>query len=100
MEHSTAIMGDAGKAIDEAVEQSRRTAPRTQSETGDGQPGEASKSTGYDEDRQANNYQRRKRKGDFHDARQQHGSRGGRGGRDDNKRYKKGDMGRGEYLYV
>jgi Ni/Co efflux regulator RcnB len=38
-----------------------------------------------------------KRKGDFSDARMRHG---GKGFRDDNKRHKKGDMGRGEYLYV
>jgi tRNA pseudouridine38-40 synthase len=38
---------------------------------------------------------RGKRKGNFQDSRMQHG---GRGFRDDNKRHKKGDMGRGEYL--
>jgi tRNA pseudouridine38-40 synthase len=36
-----------------------------------------------------------KRKGNFSDARLRHG---GKGFRDDNKRHKKGDMGRGKYL--
>lgn len=42
-----------------------------------------------------NNFSRRKRKGDFPDSRMR---QGGRGGHNDNKRHKKGDMGRAEYL--
>ena len=93
-------MQDASKAIDEAAKQPNHSPSISKKETGGDKPSEASASNAYDEERQANNYNRRKRKGDFHDARQQHGSKGGRGGRDDNKRHKKGDMGRGDYLYV
>ena len=98
MEHSTAIMQDAGKAIDQAAKQPNHDGDSNDKEEGRSNRGKASTSSVYDEDRQTNNYNRRKRKVDFHDARQQHGSKGGRGGRDDNKRHKKGDMGRGDYL--
>ena len=92
MEHSNAIMEDAGKATDNA--QSSRAA------TGSNRTRVASNSE-YDQDRKQNNFDRRKRKGDFPDSSMRHGSRGGRDGtRGDNKRHKKGDMGRGEYLYV
>ena len=94
MEHSAAIMEDAGEAIDGknkptgSVNTLSTNAPDPESPHGDAKDGE----------QRSNNYSRRKRKGDFSDARMQHGSR--RGGRQDNKRHKKGDMGRGEYLYA
>jgi tRNA pseudouridine38-40 synthase len=92
MEHSTAIMEDAGKAINGKIEHQTpvNTAIPPDAESQSSQREE----TG--DDRSSNNYSRRKRKGDFGDARMQHGSK--RGGRNDNKRHKKGDLGRAEYL--
>lgn len=86
MEHSAAIMEDAGKAIDG---KDRPTASVNALAPND------SRDEQQDGEQRSNNYERRKRKGDFSDSRMQHGSR--RGGRNDNKRHKKGDMGRGEY---
>ena len=92
MEHSTAILEDAGKAIDAAAASSSlKTSLDFESTNPD------------NEARPQNNYNRRKRKGGFPDSSMHQGSqRGGRGGggRNNNKRHKKGDMGRGEYLYV
>lgn len=84
MEHSAAILDDASKAIEAAasVAQSEHHGAR---EAG-----------AEDESQQRNNYDRRKRK---HDG-SEHNTQRGRGGRNDNKRHKKGDMGRAEYLYV
>lgn len=94
MELSAAIMEDAGKAIDDTEKPtgSVNTLSTNEHATPD------SRNEPNDGEQRTNNYSRRKRKGDFGDARMQHGSR--RGGRNDNKRHKKGDMGRGEYLYV
>ncbi|KAK5744917.1 tRNA pseudouridine synthase 1 [Elasticomyces elasticus] len=81
MEHSTAIMEDAGKAID-----GEKKTPT------DSKPD-------YDAERQQHSDNRtRKRKADFPSDRLQHGSRGRGGGRNDGKRHQKGDMGRGEYF--
>ena len=91
MEHSAAIMQEAGDAIDGTSSRERPV------NTLSSDLKVESNEQGGNEQR-TNNYNRRKRKGDFGDARMQHGSR--RGGRHDNKRHKKGDMGRGEYLYV
>ena len=80
MEHSAAIMEDAGRAMD-----------------GNETQHAAKLNDASAEDGRQNNYGRRKRKGNFQEA----SSRGGRGGgRNNGKRHKKGDMGRGEYLYV
>ena len=85
MEHSTAILEDAKSAIEAAVEShAQDPAPKDQ----------ADKDTGTMDDH-SNKYDRRKRKGNFPESSMHHGGRGGRG---NNKRYKKGDMGRGEYL--
>ena len=83
MDHSQAIMEDAGKA----VEAGERAAAASRS----------SKPVDYDGERRENNDNRRKRNSDWSHDRQQYGSRGAR---NDNKRHKKGDMGRAEYLYV
>ncbi|KAK5127991.1 hypothetical protein LTR85_005108 [Meristemomyces frigidus] len=90
MEHSAAIMQDAGKTVEKAGEQSSSAAPNKNE-----QSGETSKGNAYDEDRKANEQNRRKRKNEFPDSRQRFGSKGGRG---DGKRHQKGDMGRGEYF--
>ena len=82
-------MEDAGKAIE-----------------GESQPSvipeesrvQKSDSNRPNDSKRQNNYDRRKRKAD---SSMHHGSRGREGGRGefgDNKRHKKGDMGRGEYL--
>lgn len=89
MEHSTAIMEDAGKAIDGDTKSTKAESA-----------GQQGSSNTHDNDRQTNNFNRRKRKADFHDSSMHHGSRGGRGGRNNGKRHQKGDMGRGEYLYA
>lgn len=94
MEHSTAIMEDAGKAID-GREQPASSVNTTSTTTREASASRSDHNEGGDS--RTNNYGRRKRKGDFGDSRMQHGSR--RGGRQDNKRHKKGDMGRAEYLY-
>lgn len=84
MEHSAAIMEDAGAAVDgKAVNGS----PPPDNDSGRGE--------------RTNNYGRRKRKGNFSDRGRKQGSRKGRDEwTHDNKRAKKSDMGRGEYLYV
>ncbi|KAK3703629.1 tRNA pseudouridine synthase 1 [Vermiconidia calcicola] len=86
MEHSTAIMEDAGNAI----------------EGGSRNDNKSNKSEGSRRGGQENNYNQRKRKGEFSNAGRKQGGRGrgrGRGGHDDdNKRHKKSDMGRGEYF--
>ena len=93
MEHSAAIMEDAGKAID-GVAPTSNGAREANEGTVAQEPYSASS-------QRENNYSRRKRKGDFQDSSMRHGSRG-RGGKDgghfDNKRRKKSDMGRAEYL--
>lgn len=101
MDHSTAILEDANKAVQAA--ESAQNAPATGDIKSEPmEPSEAAPPTGnaYDEERKSND---RKRKADFPSDRQAFGSRGkdgggGRGGRNDGKRHKKGDMGRGEYL--
>lgn len=95
MEHSTAIMEDAGNAIDGKGKEKGSVNALASNGQQDASTSRNDQNTG---DRRSNDFNRRKRKGDFGDSRMQHGSR--RGGRNDNKRHKKGDMGRGEYLYV
>lgn len=87
MEHSTAILEDAKRTIDNA-------AKAVQTSTG-----ESSSKTSHHEKSERRDHQddRRKRKGNFKDDTIRHG---GGGGRNNNKRHKKGDLGRGEYLYV
>ena len=88
MDHATAILEDAGKAIDKSAEQ-QDTASK---------PEAAPNVTDGDDDKREKSDNPRKRKGNYPDASIRHGGRG-RGDGDD-KRHKKGDMGRGEYLYV
>jgi hypothetical protein len=89
MEHSTAIMEDAGNALEGAAASS---AP-------DFKP-----SSNSDESFQENNFDRRKRKRDFSESSMQHGGRGFKRQREDSprndKRRQRGDMGRKAYLYV
>lgn len=84
MEHSQAIMADAGKTIDEVAHAN---------EQNDGNPTVDVQDSDKLSDEQAMS---RKRKGDFQESRSQRGGR--RGGRNDNRRHPKGDMGRSEYL--
>lgn len=88
MEHSTAIMEDAGDAIEGAAASS---VPLT--EAGSSKTNKRARTDDRDEE---NNYDRRKRKRDFSESSMRHGSRGGSFG--DNKRHKGGDMGRKAYL--
>ena len=93
MEHSTAIMEDAAKAIEGVSTSSKVPEEGSSSKLGETAQSESGKPQ--------NNYNRRERKADFQDSSMHHGSRGRggrRGGHRDNKRRKKGDMGRGEYL--
>nr|POF17126.1 trna pseudouridine synthase 1 [Quercus suber] len=79
MEHSHAILEDAGQTIDKAMED------------------HSSRPSGGEQNgNKAKDGRGHKRKGNFHDTRMRHGSQ--RGGRNDNKRHKKGDLGRGEYF--
>ena len=89
MDHSTAIMEDAGKVAEQAANSDQPI----KTEGPNDAPSDSTANV-YDSERRSHD---RKRKGDFHIDRQQFGSRGGR---NDGKRHKKGDMGRGEYLYV
>ena len=82
-------MDDAGKVAEQAAKSDKPV----NTEASGGGPSD-SKANVYDSERRSHD---RKRKGDFHNDRQQFGSRGGR---NDGKRHKKGDLGRGEYLYV
>lgn len=80
------MLEDAGRLIDAAARSNAAEAER-------GAP---------DSDSKQNNNGDRKRKGAPLDFQPRHrNQRGGRGGAsNDRKRHKKGDMGRGEYLYV
>lgn len=91
MEHSTAILEDASNAIEGAAKSppvpSTAESSKSRDRTDDGEG-----------DRSNDHERRGKRKGNFNNDRcKGHGSRGGRG---NNKRHKKGDLGRAEYLYV
>lgn len=87
-------MEDAGKAVDKAGQSAATSAVKK--EAADDVHSDR-KANIYADERESNNHNRRKRKADYPDARQRFGSRGGR---NDGKRHQKGDMGRGEYLYV
>ncbi|KAK5174734.1 tRNA pseudouridine synthase 1 [Saxophila tyrrhenica] len=85
MDHSAAIMEDAGKRVDDAA----TDAVQERSST--------SRSTTSARDGRSNNFNQRKRKGDFQNAGRNQGSRKGRGGgAHDDTRHKRGDMGRGD----
>ncbi|EMC99262.1 hypothetical protein BAUCODRAFT_129467 [Baudoinia panamericana UAMH 10762] len=92
MDHSTAILEDARKVVENAGGEPAR--PTVDAGEQPSKPTSNEAAHDGDEGRQ-NNYSRRKRKADYPDARQQYGSKGGH---DDNKRHKKGDLGRGEYF--
>ena len=93
MDHSTAIMEDAGAAIDKAAALPAAD-PAPAQDAGAEQP------AGDDgEQASKNGDNQRKRKGNFPDSSLRHGSRkGGRQSDGDNKRHKKVDMGRADYL--
>lgn len=92
MDHATAILEDAGKAIDKSAgqQQPENAAPKPEATT------HATETAG-DDDSRAKSDNPRKRKGNYPDYSIRQG--GGRGrANDDNKRHKKGDMGRADYL--
>ena len=92
MDHSTAIMEDAGAAIDKAAAPPAAD-PAPAQDAGAEQP------AGDGEQASKNGDNQRKRKGNFPDSSLRHGSRkGGRQSDGDNKRHKKVDMGRADYL--
>lgn len=91
MEHSTAILEDAKKTIEGAAQ----SAPAAN--TAESSKSRDRRADNEDKGRSNDHGRRNKRKGNFHDSNLQHGSRGGR---NNNKRHKKGDLGRAEYLYV
>ena len=92
MDHSTAIMEDAGAVIDKAA------APPA-ADPAPAQDAGAEQSAGDGEQASKNGDNQRKRKGNFPDSSLRHGSRkGGRQTDGDNKRHKKVDMGRADYL--
>ncbi|KAK4625988.1 tRNA pseudouridine synthase 1 [Fulvia fulva] len=93
MDHSTAILDDAGKKIDNAAKASSSDR-NGESSRSNNDRGEKRHDKPYQSRHNQGND--RKRKGNFNDSSMHHGSR--RGGRNDNKRHKKGDMGRGEYF--
>lgn len=87
MEHSTAILEDANKTIEAAASQT------TDAQQDGSKP--SRKPRDMDSNKvHTNNHDRRrgKRKHEGDDSRQ-----GSRGGRNDNKRHKKGDLGRADY---
>jgi hypothetical protein len=95
MDHSTAIMEEAGNAIDKAAAPPAADSPAptpAQSNTAEQPAGDGEQSAN-------NGDNQRKRKGNFPDSSIRHGSRkGGRQPDGDNKRHKKVDMGRADYL--
>lgn len=92
MEHSAAILNDAKNTVEAAAQSASADQQPTSSKM------DKSEKTDDRRDDKAHNNDRNKRKRDFKDSSMQHGSRGR--GRNDNKRHKKGDMGRSEYLCV
>jgi hypothetical protein len=100
MDHSTAIMEDAGAAIDKAVAPPAANIP---AETPAPSTTTGAEQSAADSEEPAKNIfgdnQQRKRKGNFPDSSIRHGSRkAGRQSDGDNKRHKKSDMGRADYL--
>ena len=94
MDHSTAIMEDAGAVIENAAAPPAADPPAPAAA-----PAQNNDATGDSEQPANNGDNQRKRKGHFPDSSIRHGSRkGGRQSDGDNKRHKKGDMGRADYL--
>jgi tRNA pseudouridine38-40 synthase len=92
MDHSAAILHDAGKNTDNAAAES---APQREKRPDAHSSSNSSNRHGKNSDNRRDD---RKRKGTWNDNSVRHGGRGGKF--QDNKRHKKGDMGRSEYLYV
>lgn len=87
MEHSAAILEDAGKTVDNAAGNASKD---------DSKPSESSSE--HRENKSSDNRREdRKRKGNWNDSSVRHGKKGKF---DDNRRNKKGDMGRTDYLCV
>jgi hypothetical protein len=98
MDHSTAIMEEAGAIIDKAAAPPATDSPAAPAPA---QSDAAGKPEGdNDGDKPSNDGDsQRKRKGNFPDSSIRHGSRrGGKQSDGDNKRHKKSDMGRADYL--
>ncbi|KAF7196252.1 tRNA pseudouridine synthase 1 [Pseudocercospora fuligena] len=88
MEHSAAILEDANKNVEAAAKPEASSSSKADDKRADhSRDDRRSRHDGENS---------RKRKGNWQDKSLQHGSRGG--GRNDNKRHKKGDMGRAEYF--
>lgn len=101
MEHTTAILEDTCRAVEADVSAKPPSSLVDPVAKSDSTSGEVP--SDYAAERHANNDNRlqRKRKGEWTHDRQQHGSHGSaKRGRNDGRRHSKGDMGRGEYLYV
>ena len=110
MEHSAAIMADAGKAIEGAIAPSASQAKAGSSianehgHNGETSPSDRKRKRSFSDVSDAErNHDKDKRRREFGDSSMHHGSRGGRGrgGKHGNdKRHPKGDMGRKAYLLV
>lgn len=88
-------MEEAGKAIDKAAAPPAADSPAVTPAQGSG----AEQPAGDSQQPANNGDNQRKRKGNFPDSSLRHGSRkGGRQSDGDNKRHKKVDMGRADYL--
>lgn len=105
MDHSTAIMEDAGQAIDQAAAPPAADTPAAATPASTTPAGATpaiennaeEKPEGTSEQPQSN--RDRKRKRDFPDQSARFGGKGGGRKRDgDNQRHSKGDMGRADYL--
>lgn len=96
MDHSTAIVEDAGAVIEKAAAPPAADSPASAPAQNNN---DVEQPTGDSEQPANNGDNQRKRKGHFPDSSIRHGSRkGGRQSDGDNKRHKKGDMGRADYL--
>lgn len=93
MDHSTAILERVGDAIEAGAKEATEQMDRTGDQTETAANNDSDTRQGSD---RADDGKRGKRKRDFPD----HSIRQGGRGRNDNKRHKKGDMGRREYLYA
>ena len=103
MDHSTAIMEEAGAVIDKAAAPPATDSPAAAPASAPAPAqSDAADQPGGDNDGEKpsdNGDNQRKRKGNFPDSSIRHGSRrGGKQSDGDKKRHKKGDMGTADYL--
>lgn len=99
MDHSTAIMEEAGAVIDKAAAPPAADSPAAAPAPVQSNAVDQPEGGDNDGEKPSNNGDnQRKRKGNFPDSSIRHGSRRGGKSDGDNKRHKKGDMGRADYL--